>query len=388
MKFTRRLRWGATGAGLLLVAVFLVMRPEPLSLELVEVTPGPLSVTIDEDGLTRFRRHETVAAPITGRLLPSALRAGDSVTRGQVIARIAPAPLDERSRTQAEAALAATRSMRAQSESRARQAEVLLDQARRDRARAERLGAAGAMAARDVEASQSEERLRERDLDAARSAIDAAKQAERQAAQALLGSGPLATAGAVDVRSPLSGRVLRLVEEHERVVIAGTPMLDVGSGGDVEVDVDVLSSDAARIRPGTRMIVRVPDGPELDATVARIEPAAFTKISPLGVEEQRVNVVGRFSRPPVGLGHGFRVATSIVLWSAESVLAIPSSSLVPSGEGWGVLLVQNGRARLQPITIGHQGKRMMEVVGGLEANDLIILHPDERVRDGTRVTGK
>lgn len=388
MRLTRRVRWAATGALLVLLTVFLVMRPEMLAVELSEVVPGPLSVTIDEDGLARFRHHATVAAPITGRLLPGSLQAGDSVTRGQVIARITPAPLDERSRTQAEAALAATRSATAQSESRARQAEVMLDQARRDRTRAERLGAAGAMSARDVEAAQSEERLRERDLDAARSAVDAAKQAERQAAQALLGTGALSTAGAADVRSPLSGRVLRLVEEHERVVIAGTPMMEVGSAVEVEVEVDVLSSDAARIRPGTRMIVRVPDGPELEATVTRIEPAAFTKISPLGVEEQRVNVVGRFSRPPVGLGHGFRVATSIVLWSAESVLAIPSSSLVPSGEGWGVFLVQNGRARLQPITPGHQGKRMMEVVGGLKANDLIIVHPDERVRDGTRVTGK
>lgn len=388
MKVTRRIRWIATGVVLVLIAGFLVMRPEKLAVELVEVMPGPLSVTIDEDGVARFRNHATVAASITGRLLATTLRAGDSVTRGQVIARITPAPLDERSRTQAEAALAAARSTRAQSEARARQAEVLLDQARRDRARAERLGGAGAVSAREVEAAQSDERLRERDLDAARSAVDAAKQAERQAAQALLGSGPMATAGAVEVRSPLSGRVLRLVEEHERVVIAGTPMLEVGSGDDVEVEVDVLSSDATRIRPGTRMIVRVPDGPEVEAAVTRIEPAAFTKISPLGVEEQRVHVIGRFSRPPEGLGDGFRVVASLVLWSAESVLTIPSSSLVPSGEGWGVFVVRNGRASLQPITLGHQGSRMMEVVAGLKAKDLIVAHADERVSDGTRVTGK
>ena len=388
MKVTRRVRWIATGVVLVLIASFLVMRPEKLAVELVEVVPGPLNVTIDEDGVARFRNHAIVAAPIPGRLLATILRAGDSVTRGQVIARIMPVPLDERSRTQAEAALAAARSNRAQTEARARQAEVLLDQARRDRARADRLGGAGAVSAREVEAAQSDERLRERDLDAARSAVDAAKQAERQAAQALLGTGPMATSGAVEVRSPLNGRVLRVVEEHERVVIAGTPMLEVGSGDDVEVEVDVLSSDATRIRPGTRMIVRVPDGPELEAAVTRIEPAAFTKISPLGVEEQRVHVVGRFSRSPEGLGDGFRVVASIVLWSAESVLTIPSSSLVPSGEGWGVFVVRNGRARLQPISLGHQGSRMMEVVGGLNAKDLIVSHPDERVSDGTRVTGK
>lgn len=388
MKLTRRVRWIASGAAVVLLVILLVMRPETLTMELVEVTPGPLRVTIDEDGLSRFRHHATVAAPITGRLLATTFRAGDSVTRGQVIARITPAPLDERSRTQAEAALAAARSTRAQSEARARQAEVLLDQVRRDRARAERLGSAGAMSTREVEAVQSDERLRERDLDAALSAVEAAKQAERQAAQALLGTGPKATAGAVEVRSPLSGRVLRLAEEHERVVIAGTPVLEVGAGNDVEVEVDVLSSDATRIRTGTRMIVRVPDGPELQAAVTRIEPAAFTKTSPLGVEEQRVHVIGRFSNPPAGLGDGFRVVASIVLWSAESVLTIPSSSLVPSGEGWGVFVVRNGRARLQPIALGHQGKRMMEVAGGLKAKDLIVAHPDERVGDGTRVTGK
>ena len=388
MRLTRRVRWIAIGAGLVLLVAVLVMRPETLPVELVEVTPSALSVTIDEDGVARFRNHATVAAPITGRLLATTFRAGDSVTRGQVIARITPAPLDERSRTQAEAALAAARSTRAQGEARARQAEVVLGQARRDRARAERLSSAGAVSAREVEAAQSVERLRERDVDAAESAVEAAKQAERQAGQALLGTGALATAGAVDVRSPLSGRILRLLEEHERVLIAGTALLEVGSGDEVEVEVDVLSSDAARIRPGTRMIVRVPDGPELQATVMRIEPAAFTKISPLGVEEQRVNVIGRFSNPPAGLGDRFRVMASIVLWSAESVLTIPSSSLVPSGEGWGVFVVENGRARLQPITLGHQGKRTLEVLSGLTARELIVAHPDERVRNGARVTGK
>jgi HlyD family secretion protein len=389
MNRTRQLKWIAGLLATLVVIALLVMRPTVLDVDVAVVEPGPLMVTIDEDGMTRLRDHATIAAPVPGRLLAGALRAGDDVKRGQVVARIAPAPLDERGRSQAEAALAAAGAARTQAEARARQAEVLLDRAQREQIRAERLGAAGAVSAQAVEVAQAETRMRERDLDAARSAIQSAVQSEIQAREALLGTGRQSSEGIVAVVSPLSGQVLRVIEEHERVLPAGTPLLDVAAPGDVEIEVDVLSTDAARIAPGARMIVHLPDGTDLEANVSRVDPAAFTKVSPLGVEEQRVNVIGRFRERPTGFGDGYRVATSIVLWSAEAVLTIPSSALVPADvEGWGVYVVEDGRARFRPIQTGQRGARLVEVVSGLKAKDTIIQHPDERISDGVRVASR
>jgi len=388
MTLSRRVKWLAVTLVVVVAVLFAATRPELIEVELVLVDRGPLSVTIDEDGETRVRDHATITSPVTGRLLAVELRAGDSVRRDQVIARLAPAPLDERSRRQAEAAVAAASALRTQASARVRQAEISLSQAKSDLARVVRLGAEGAIAVRAVEAAQADERLRERELEAARSADDAAAQGEAQARLALLGAASSGSSGVVVVRSPMRGQVLRVFEEHERVVVAGTPLMDVGAPGVIEIVVDVLSGDATRVTVGTPIIVRMPHSPERHASVARIEPAAFTKVSPLGVEEQRVNIVAAFNDPPAGVGDQFRVSTSIVLWSSEAVLTVPSTSLTPTDEGWGVFVVERGRARLRNVTLGHQGAQSVEVVNGLERGDEVIRHPDERIRDGVRIASR
>jgi len=384
MKLSKRIKWIIGLAALTILVATIVRRPAVVLVDVVRVERGPLSVTIDEDGITRIRNHAEIAAPVTGRLLASTLRAGDAVTRGQVVARIAPAPLDERSRRQAEAALSGAQAVRTQAEARVRQADVVLGEARRNRSRAERLGDAGALSARAVESAQAEERVRERELDAARAGADAAIQNEAQARLMLLGAGSSGAAGVKEVRAPIGGKVLRLVEEHERVVAAGTPLMEVGAG-EIEIVVDVLSSDASKVRVGSRMMVTVPGGPEFVATVSRVEPAAFTKVSPLGVEEQRVNVIAALDTVPAGLGDRFRVSTSIVLWSAESALTVPSTSLVPTDEGWGVYVVERGKARLRVVTLGQTGVRAVEVASGINVGDVVISHPDERIKEGLRV---
>lgn len=388
MKISRRRKWtlGVVLGGA--VALVLFRRPDVVVMDLIRVTPGPLSVTIDEDGMTRFRRHADIAAPVTGRLLANTLRAGDAVARGQVVARLAPAPLDERTRLQAEAAVAAAQSLVAQAEAKVGQAESILNEARRERARAERLHAAGAVSNSTFEAAQVSESLRERECDAARSALMAASQGERQARVVLLGANSSGGNGIVDVYAPIAGRVLRLALEDERVVPAGTPLLQVGDPGDIEIVIDVLSSDAARIRVGGRIVARIPQGVEFDAAITRVEPAAFTKVSPLGVEEQRVNVLAKPASPPVGLGDGFRVVASIIVWSAESVLTVPSTSLVPAEETWGVYVVEEGRARFRVVTLGEQGSRAVEVKHGLRSGELVIEHPNERISDGVRITAR
>ena len=389
MTVPARWKWTLGAGAALALAAFFMTRPEVIEVELHEVMPGPLTVTVDEDGITRLREHVEIAAPVSGRMLESSLQPGDSVTRGQVVARLAPAPLDARGGREAEAALAGARALREAGTARVQQAEIALDEARHDRTRAERLAEAGAIAQRELEGAIATEKMRQRDVEVSRSSAEAAAQDERRARTALLGSGPgqQDARGLVEIRTPMTGRVLRMLQEHERVIPAGTPLLEVGDPSRIEVLVDVLSADATRIVPGAAIVVRVAQGPPLAARVERVEPAAFTRLSPLGVEEQRVNVVARFRDPVTGLGDRFRVSASIQVWSADSVLAVPSTSLVPLDGGWGVFVVTDGRARLRKISTGQRSASAIEVTGGIEPGDRVVRHPDERLVDGTRVRG-
>lgn len=387
MALTTRWKWMLGAVAAVVLVAFLMTRQDAIEVEVHTVEPGPLVVSIDEDGLTRIRHHVEIAAPVSGRMQESGLKAGDSVVRGQVVARMAPAPLDARAVREAEAALGAAKALREAGDTRVQQTEIALGEARRAKVRADRLAAAGAISQRDLESATASEEMAQRDVQAARSAAQAAAQDERRARTALLGSGSTQqdVRGLVEVRSPMSGRVLRMLQEHERVVPAGTPLLEVGDAADIEILVDVLSADATRIDTGAAIVVRVAQGPPLAARVERIEPAAFTKLSPLGVEEQRVNVVARFTEPVTGLGDRFRVTASIEVWKADSVLWVPSTALVPVDEGWGVFVVTSGRARLRAITTGQRSSTAIEVTGGLEAGERIVRHPDERLVDGVRV---
>jgi HlyD family secretion protein len=370
-----------------LLLVLWVLRPETLFVETAVVSTGPLQVTIDEDGLTRVVRHVEIAAPVSGRLTESTLRVGDTVSRGTAVGVLHPAPLDPRARAEAQAALASAQSLRTAARALVQQAVVALDEARRARTRAERLAAAGALAQRDLESTVANERIRDRELEAARARESSAAQDERRAQSALVSSDPAGggTAAAVTLRSPIAGRVLRMYQEHDRVVAAGTPLIEIGDPRSLEIVSDVLSRDATTIIRGMPMIVRVPGREPLRAQVARVEPSAFTKVSPLGVEEQRVNVIGTFLQETFGLGDRFEVDVSIVLWEADSVLKVPSTALVPADSGWAVYVVDGGQARLRPVTVSRRGAREVQIDSGLAAGDSVILHPDERLADGTRV---
>jgi HlyD family secretion protein len=387
MRFSRKRIWWVAAAAVMLAVLLWALRPEPLPVEAAVVSRGPLQVTIEEDGLTRVVRHVEVAAPVSGRLAESRLRAGDTVTRGAVVGVLQPAPLDPRARAEAQAALASAQSLRRAADALVQQAIVARDEARRARTRAERLAAAGALAQRDMESAIAEERIRERDLEAARARESSAAQDERRARSALVASDPAGrgAAAAITLRSPIAGRVLRLYEEHDRVVPAGTPLVEIGDPRSLEIVSDVLSRDATAIVPGMPVIVRVPGREPLRAQVARVEPSAFTKVSPLGVEEQRVNVIGAFLQETFGLGDRFEVDVSIVLWEADSVLKVPSTALVPLDSTWAVYVVEQGEARFRPVTVGRRGAREAQVESGLSAGDRVILHPDERVVDGVRV---
>jgi HlyD family secretion protein len=393
----RRVALGLAALALVL-GVWWALRPPAVPVELGSVTRGPLQLTVDEEGETRVRQRFVVAAPATGRLLRIALDEGDAVGVGDLLAQIVPVPLDSRDRAAAEARLDAAEDAKSGAAARAALADAALAQAERDLSRATRLREAGAASDEALERARLDRTRALREREAARFSVAAAEH-EADAARAVLLAAPASRSDAaspddpcatpgtcIEVRAPVAGHVLRVREESERVLLGGTPLLELGDPATIEIVVDVLSADAVRIRPGAELWVQDWGGEKpLRATVRRVEPSGFTKVSALGVEEQRVNVIGDFVDTPDGLGDGYRIEASIVVWQAEDVLRVPSSALFRSGEGWAVFVLDGSAATRREVEIGARGPFLAEVKGGLADGERVVLHPSDRLADGVRV---
>jgi HlyD family secretion protein len=384
----KRLVWGgaALAAAILLALSF---RPTPIPVDTGEIVRGPLETTVDAEGVTRVRDRFRVAAPVTGRLERIAVREGDAVAAGAVVARLAPVPLDPQAAEAARARAAAAAAALQEAEVRTAQSREALAQAERSTARIREVADAGGVSVEGVERAELQLAVARRDFQAAGSRARAAAAELAAARAALLDADPGASGGRAvqTVRAPAGGRILRIHEPNERVLPAGTPLLEIGDAAGLEVVVDVLSTDAVRIQPGATMrLVEWGGDGDLVGLVRLVEPAGFTKVSTLGVEEQRVNVIGDLAAAPAALGDGYRVEARIVTWEAADVLKVPTSALLRSGEGWSVFVVDGGRARLRPLRIGHRGNAEAEVVEGLEAGERVVLFPSDRVSDGARVT--
>lgn len=396
---TRWRRRAATGAGLALagVLVWLVFRPAPVRVEIGRVERGRLVVTVDEEGETRVHDRFVVAAPIAGRVARLTLEPGDAVPQGGVVARMHPVPLDPRTRAEAaarlEAAQAAVREATAQVEN----ARAALEQAQRSAARARQLGRSGTIGREEQEMAELDETLRGKELEASQFAERAAAynlEAARAALMAPGGDGNQALVaacesgepGCIELRSPVAGRVLRVPEKSERVVTAGAPLLEIGDPAALEIVVDLLSTDAVKVHPGAAMLIEEWGGAApLAARVRRVEPSGFTKLSALGVEEQRVNVIGDFTGDSGGLGDGYRVEARIVVAEADDALLVPSSALFRRQDAWHVFAVVGGRAALRRVEIGRATPQRTELLGGLAAGDAVVLHPGDQVADGVRI---
>jgi HlyD family secretion protein len=381
-------KWAWLAVALLLAAGgFFLLRPKPVAVDVAPITRGPMMVTVEEEGETRIHDHFIISAPVAGRLLRIELDAGDSVQAGQVVARIVPAPIEPRQRAelvaQLDAALAATREAQAQAE----RAQSEYEQASRDRSRSEQLVASGVISREAFEQSQTKETTAKKALEAARERLDAAKAQEAAAKARLLEAEHGGTSEAVVlVKSPLKGKVLRLLQQSERVVAPGTPLLDLGYSPQLEVVTDVLSTEAVKVHAGDPVLLEGWGGGQpIRARVRLVEPSGFTKISALGIEEQRVNVVIDFVDPPGPLGDGYRVEARIIVWQAENVVKLPASALFRHGNSWAVFTVENGRARLREVQIGHRNASEAEVLGGIGAGSPVILHPTNEIREGIRV---
>ena len=384
LNLTKRHAWWAGAMAVAVMIGWLVLRPSVLDVETVVVARGPLVVTLDEEGRTRVRDRYVVVAPVAGQVARIDLQPGDSVMQGETVARMTPAPLDPRGREQAQAVVRSAEAARHAADAAVVQARATRQQAQRDRERAVALAERKLSSPADLERAFLAETTAVYALAAAESRAAGAVFGVEQARAALLATGPGAT---VALRSPVCGSVLAVPERSERIVAAGTPLVEVGDCSRLEAVVDILTTDAVEVRVGARMLVDPwSDGREpLEARVRRVEPAAFTKVSALGVEEQRVNVIADFVSRPAGLGDGFRIETRIVLWEGADVLKAPSSALFRSGEGWAVFVVDKGRARLRAVEIGHRNPSEAEVIRGLSADEIVVRHPSDRVADGVRV---
>jgi HlyD family secretion protein len=365
--------------------MFLLLRPRAELVDIVEVKLQPMRVTIDEEGKTRAREVFTISAPVQGRLLRTGLKEGDRVVANQtVVAEIEPSDsefLDPRSQAESEALRDAAAAAREVALAELKQAKAERDFASAEVKRAHELFAKGTIPRQKVDDA-------ERGAQATQAAVEAAmgnlkvRDYELNRARARLvpptGSASSASPCAcVTLRSPVDGRVLRILQKSETIVTPGAPLMEVGDPRDLEIVADMLSYDAVKIRPGQQVIIDGWGGDEvLLALVRVVEPFAFTKTSALGIEEQRVDV---------SLGHAFRVNVRVVMWQSAAVKTIPLTALFRHEGGWAVYVDNNGVANTRPVTIGHSSSLDVEVVSGLEVGEGIVQHPNDRLSDGTRI---
>ncbi len=375
-------------------ATVLALRTPPVPVDVAAAARGPLVVVIEETGIARVKDRYVVSAPASGRVSRQLREPGDAVLEGDVVAEIAPSLsplLDARTRSEAQARLSAATSALGQAQAQHGRSRVAEELARDELARARSLAAGGSLAGQDLERAEFDARMRSEELSSAVFAVKVAAEQVRVARAALAGDGG-ARDRHLDVLAPASGRVLRVLQKSEGVVQAGTALLEVGNPEALEVVVDLLTTDAVRVQAGTPVTIQRWGGDRaLAARVRTVEPSAFTKLSALGVEEQRVNVIAAFTDPRrdwAALGDGFRVEARLVLWRGDDVLKIPQGAAFRHGDGWAVFRVVSGKARLAPVQVGHRGETELEVLGGLEPGAAVVVHPGDRVKDGARVEAR
>ena len=373
----------ATAAVALIALAFL---PDPVPVDVATVQRGPLVVTVDEDGETRAKDRYVISAPVAGRISRIDLREGDRVAAGQVVAQIWPVPLSAREHDEQLARITAATALAREAEERVRHAATDHDQAVRERIRVEKLVQDGFVSPQAVEHAQVMETTSADELAAARFRARSAAADAKVARAALMAMGGAGANAAVPLRSPTAGQILRIPERSERVVTPGTALMTVGDPRALEIVIDVLSSEGVKVKPAMPVRLEGWGGPQpLQARVRLVEPFAFTKVSALGVEEQRVNVIADFVDPPQSLGDAFRVEARIVIWSSEDTLKIPSNALFRKGDGWAVFVADGRRAHLRPVKPGHAGPLDTEILEGLAAGDRVVLHPSNDIADGTRI---
>jgi HlyD family secretion protein len=392
----RLLFWGAIGA-VIIAALAYAFRPRPVTVDLAEVQRGPLIVSVEDEGLTRVHDVYVVSAPVTGRMRRIGLHAGDHVNaRRTVVAEIEPldpAFLDQRGEAQARADVSAAESAGKLARAEVEMAQAEFEFARREYERARDLIRQGTIAQRALDDAERTFRTRQASLLTAQAALDrSAYELERARAQLLSPAQPRRDDGrcaCIALRAPVDGEVLRVLQQSEAVVAASTPLVEIGNPRDLEIAVDLLSADAVRVQPGQRVIIEGWGGDApLAGRVRLVEPFGFTKVSALGIEEQRVNVIIDLTSPReqwARLAHGYQVDARIVLAEHEAMLKVALTALFRDGAQWAVFVEEQGRARLRHVTLGPRNGMEAGIDAGLAAGERVVLHPSDRVADGVRI---
>lgn len=387
----RSLPW--LGGLFLLSLVAWGLWPKPVIIETGAVARGPLTVRVSEEGKTRVRNRYVVAAPVAGKMRRVSLKPGDEVRAGETlltaIEPVASPLLDPRARAQAEALVSMHEASRKQAAESlvAKRAALQVAQADRDRIRA--VTRVGTVSETDRDRAEGDAAMRAAEVRAAEFSLQVIDY-ELARARAALGRPESVTVGnLVEVKSPVSGRILKVMQESEMVVAPGTQILEIGDSTDIEIEAEILSRDAVTIRPGDAVEIEQWGGDHpLKGRVRRVEPAAFTKISALGVEEQRVIVLSDLLEIPEAakaLGDRFRVEVRVAVWHADDVLIVPAGALFREGNAWKTYVFRNGAAKLTAVDAGHTDGRLTEIISGLQAGDEVLLHPPDTVTDGTSV---
>lgn len=398
----------AIGGAALVIVGFLAYAfwPRAMAVDIGETEIGAMTVTINEEARTRVHDAFVVSAPITGRLLRPEVDPGDQVVAGEtVIARMLPtnpSVLDVRTEEQAKAAIEAAEAALVLAKADVKRAAADADFARLEASRTRKLRSDGFVAEIALDRAERARRAANAALETARAAVDV-READLENARArlitfseaqhsVIEANPPAES-AIPIRAPASGYILRVMQRSETIISAGSPILEIGDpNDDLEIVAELLSSDAVKIEPGDRVIIEKWGGEgDLDGVIERVEPWGFTKFSALGVEEQRVNAIIRFTGDAEArrrLGHGFRVEVRIVAWEKDDALIAPASALFRAGGEWSVFTVENGRARKKSVMVERSNGVQAAISGGVEEGDAIILYPGSRVVDGARVKAR
>lgn len=396
VQLRRMVFWG-TLVAIVLLGLGFAFRPQAVIVDMATVDRGEFVITVNDEAETRVHDVYVLSAPVAGHVRRINLHAGDPVAALETIVAeiqpIDPAFLDPRSEAQARADVRAAQSAKELAEAEVEQARAELEFAEREHSRAIRLIKDGTISQRDLDTAERDKRTRTAALATAIAALDV-RSYEVERARAALVSPSQMPAGSEDcdciaIRSPVHGRVLRILQQSESVVAAGTPLIEIGNPRDLEIVVDLLSPDAVKVEPGQRVIIERWGGdPPLAGRVRLVEPFGYTKISALGIEEQRVNVVIDLTSDESEwqrLAHGYQVDVRIVLWESDNTLILPLLALFRDGSDWSIFVESGGRAELRKVEIGRRNSLDAEVLGGLEAGERVVLYPGDRVSAGVRI---
>lgn len=395
----RLLIWLVLGA-VLAASLVLLFWPRSVAVDLAAVTPGSLVVTIDEEGETRVRDTFVLSSPVAGRMNRIDAEVGDAVIASETIVAelepIDPVLLDVRSTAQARAAVRAAEAAETLAQANLSQKQAEVEFADAELARAHQLRDEKMISIHEVDIAIRNAKTAHAALDTTAAALTVSRyDLERTRAQLLSPSEARASneqRACVPILAPVNGQILRVLRESEGIVAAGEPLVEIGDTADLEIIVDLLSTDAVQVRPGQRVIINDWGGEgELEGTVRRVEPFAMTKVSALGIEEQRVNVIIDLISPlekRPGLGHGYQIEVRIVLSERDNALTIPLTALFREGDQWAVYIEQQGRAVRRAVSIGRQTSLMAEVTDGIESGERIVLYPSDRISNQTRIADR